>query len=110
MIPIGDSIPGERFPLVRLSPHRAELRHLLLKSRSADAEAFIRHWGLVPSDFVHHITSPHAWLTIFTAMYLHGGWEHIVGNMLYLWNLRATTSRHPNWGTRWANFRSFYTA
>ncbi len=25
------------------------------------------------------------WLTIFTAMFMHGGWMHIIGNMLYLW-------------------------
>ncbi len=25
------------------------------------------------------------WITIFTAMFLHGGWLHIAGNMLYLW-------------------------
>ncbi len=26
-----------------------------------------------------------AWLTIFTSMFLHGGWMHLIGNMLYLW-------------------------
>lgn len=25
------------------------------------------------------------WLTIFTSMFMHGGWMHIIGNMLYLW-------------------------
>jgi membrane associated rhomboid family serine protease len=25
------------------------------------------------------------WMTIFTSMFLHGGWAHILGNMLYLW-------------------------
>jgi membrane associated rhomboid family serine protease len=30
------------------------------------------------------LTTP-AWLTLFTAMFMHGGWEHILGNMLYLW-------------------------
>jgi membrane associated rhomboid family serine protease len=26
-----------------------------------------------------------AWLTVLTSMFLHGGWLHILGNMLYLW-------------------------
>ena len=26
-----------------------------------------------------------AWLTIFSSMFLHGGWMHLIGNMLYLW-------------------------
>jgi membrane associated rhomboid family serine protease len=26
-----------------------------------------------------------AWMTIFTSMFLHGGWMHLLGNMLYLW-------------------------
>jgi len=30
------------------------------------------------------LTTP-AWLTLFTAMFMHGGWEHILGNMLFLW-------------------------
>ncbi len=86
MIPIGDSIPGERFPLVTyLIIALNGVVFLLELSLGAAVEPFLRHWGLVPSYFVHHITSPHAWLTILTAMYLHGGWGHIVGNMLYLW-------------------------
>ena len=37
------------------------------------------------------VAIPHAptpiptWLTLFTAMFLHGGWMHLLGNMLYLW-------------------------
>jgi membrane associated rhomboid family serine protease len=30
------------------------------------------------------LTTP-AWLTLFTAMFMHGGWEHILGNLLFLW-------------------------
>ena len=26
-----------------------------------------------------------SWLTVFTSMFLHGGWMHLIGNMLYLW-------------------------
>ena len=26
-----------------------------------------------------------AWLSVFTSMFMHGGWMHLIGNMLYLW-------------------------
>ena len=28
---------------------------------------------------------PAAWMSIFSSMFLHGGWMHLIGNMLYLW-------------------------
>ena len=27
----------------------------------------------------------HHWITLFTSMFLHGSWLHIIGNMIYLW-------------------------
>jgi membrane associated rhomboid family serine protease len=43
---------------------------------------FINTWGLVPAQFW---TNPQvAWITIFTSMFLHGGWFHIVSNMWIL--------------------------
>jgi membrane associated rhomboid family serine protease len=44
-------------------------------------EPFVRQWALVPADIVagHHL------ITIITAMFLHGGWMHIIGNMIFLW-------------------------
>src|SRR6185437_13332582 len=31
------------------------------------------------------IMAGHGWLTILTAMFMHGGWLHIIGNMIFLW-------------------------
>ena len=31
------------------------------------------------------ITPGHVWLTLITSMFMHGGWAHLGGNMLYLW-------------------------
>ncbi|HZD10498.1 MAG TPA: rhomboid family intramembrane serine protease [Candidatus Binatia bacterium] len=46
-------------------------------------DAFIRTWGVVPVEFLR---APGAeWPTLFTSMFLHGGWAHVLGNMLYLW-------------------------
>jgi membrane associated rhomboid family serine protease len=37
--------------------------------------------GQLPPDL--SLVSP--WMTIFTSMFMHGGWMHLIGNMLYLW-------------------------
>jgi membrane associated rhomboid family serine protease len=42
---------------------------------------FVAQWALVPA----HIVAGRAWITIFTAMFMHGSWLHIIGNMVYLW-------------------------
>jgi membrane associated rhomboid family serine protease len=51
----------------------------------------IYQFGFIPSTLFEIETLPPdlvvipAWVTIFTSMFLHGGWLHIAGNMLYLW-------------------------
>jgi membrane associated rhomboid family serine protease len=42
---------------------------------------FFLHWAAIPA----HIVAGRAWITIFTAMFMHGSWLHIIGNMVYLW-------------------------
>jgi len=44
-------------------------------------DAFITRWSVIPAD----VTSGQHLETILTAMFLHAGWEHILGNMLFLW-------------------------
>ena len=52
------------------------------------AESFIREFGLVPCRLTGSCHSspdlPSPVLTIFTSMFMHGGWFHVGGNMLYL--------------------------
>jgi membrane associated rhomboid family serine protease len=52
-------------------------------------EDLARAWGLVPASLVHALKAG-SWLSqpvlaVFTSMFLHGGWAHILGNMLFLW-------------------------
>jgi len=42
-------------------------------------EIFLRQWGLIPAELME---KPY---TLFTHMFLHGGWGHIIGNMWFLW-------------------------
>jgi membrane associated rhomboid family serine protease len=44
-------------------------------------DAFILRWSVIPAQIV----AGRHWITILTAMFLHAGWEHILGNMLFLW-------------------------
>ena len=44
-------------------------------------DAFVLKWSVVPAD----IFAGHHWITILTAMFLHGSWSHIIGNMVFLW-------------------------
>ena len=46
-----------------------------------NGEPFVVKWSAVPADIV----SGHHWVTILTAMFMHGGWSHIIGNMVFLW-------------------------
>ena len=44
-------------------------------------DAFVTQWSAIPAQ----ITSGHQWITILTAMFMHGSWSHIIGNMIFLW-------------------------
>jgi len=41
----------------------------------------VTKWSLIPAEIVGR----HHWITILTAMFMHGSWLHIVGNMVFLW-------------------------
>ena len=47
----------------------------------AGGEAMVAHWAVIPAD----ITAGRHWVTILTAMFMHGSWSHIIGNMVFLW-------------------------
>ena len=44
-------------------------------------DAFVLQWSVVPAQIV----AGRHWITILTAMFLHGSWSHIIGNMVFLW-------------------------
>jgi membrane associated rhomboid family serine protease len=53
-------------------------------------QSFISAWGVVPREYTTGQDLPPAipwpiWTTVLTSMFLHGGWMHLGGNMLYLW-------------------------
>jgi len=57
------------------------LNALMFVFELAGGETFVKNWSLVPAD----IAAGRHWITIFTAMFMHGSWSHIIGNMIFLW-------------------------
>jgi len=82
MFPIGDDNSARRsFPIVTVALIAINVLVFLLELQSGDA--FIREWSFIPARFN---ANPVANVdNIFTAMFMHGGWMHLFGNMLYLW-------------------------
>jgi membrane associated rhomboid family serine protease len=94
MLPIGDDkYAGGPPPLVTLALVALNVGAFLLElSRPSERalQSFIEAWGVVPReyaagrDLAPFIPLPF-WSTLLTSMFLHGGWAHLGGNMLYLW-------------------------
>ena len=82
MFPIGDDDSTRRsWPIVTVVLIAINVAVFLLELQLGDA--FIQKWAFVPSRFAADPASQ--WPTLFTAMFMHGGWLHLGGNMLYLW-------------------------
>ena len=82
MFPIGDDDSSRRtFPVVTYVLIALNVLFFFVELTSGDA--FIETWAFVPTRF---LANPGAdFLTIFTSMFMHAGWLHLGGNMLYLW-------------------------
>ena len=86
MIPLRDTIRARRFPVVNTILIVANvLVFLYLSLLSSDASyRFLMTWGLVPLRFQDG-TGLGRWVPVLTSMFLHGGWAHIISNMLALY-------------------------
>jgi membrane associated rhomboid family serine protease len=84
MIPLRDTIRSRRFPVVNwlIILANAAAFYYELRIDPPALNGFIHTWGLVPAQFWAEPQS--AWLTLFSAMFLHGGWLHIISNMWIL--------------------------
>jgi membrane associated rhomboid family serine protease len=82
MLPIGDDNSSRRLqPTVTYALIAINVLFFLVELIGGDA--FITAWSFVPSRFLANPAGD--FVTIFTSMFMHGGWLHIGGNMLYLW-------------------------
>ncbi|HSE53247.1 MAG TPA: rhomboid family intramembrane serine protease [Gemmatimonadales bacterium] len=82
MLPIGDDNTGRRItPVVTYILIALNVVFFLVEM--SGGEAFIQRWAFVPRRFLADPAGDFA--TLFTAMFMHAGWLHLLGNMLYLW-------------------------
>ena len=90
MIPLRDDNPAQRMPVVtRLVIVLNVLVFMVELSVGEARPEFLREWGIVPgrlfASFNGETSLPVELMTVFTSMFLHGGWLHLIGNMWYLW-------------------------
>ena len=88
MIPLRDDNPTVLWPIVTITLIIANAAvffyELSLEPRLL--ETLIYQMGMVPASLLQSpIPGSVGYFTVFTSMFLHGGWMHIIGNMLYLW-------------------------
>jgi len=80
LIPLSDaSRRPVRLPVVTAFIIAVNVFVFLLELMRGDA--FVMQWSAIPAQIV----SGHHWITVFTAMFMHGSWSHIIGNMIFLW-------------------------
>ncbi len=84
MIPLYDTLRSRRFAVVNwlLIGLNFVVFFYELSLSSAGLNRFSSVWGLVPTRLMAHPESD--WITIFSAMFIHGGWFHILSNMWVL--------------------------
>jgi len=80
MIPLGDASRRTRsWPLVTVLLIAANV--YVFTRELMYGERFVYMWSVIPANIV----AGRAWITILTAMFMHAGWLHIIGNMVYFW-------------------------
>ena len=89
-LPYGDDNPHTTTPYINYGLIAAcVLVFLWQLSAGAEGQEVVSYaYGLIPAHLFGDASDPSAiapWMTIFTSMFLHGGWMHLLGNMLYLW-------------------------
>ena len=96
MIPFSDpSQPNRIFPFVNIGliivNFLVFFYELSLGAQGmSHLNSFITQYGLVPCEYTSRCSAPPGtphpfWTTLFVSMFMHAGWLHILGNMIYLW-------------------------
>ena len=91
MIPLRDTIPSRRFPIMNyliICVNTIIFIYEILLGTQLDR--FLFKYGLVPIYFIaafkiEEISVWSAFVPFFTSMFLHGGWMHLIGNMWFLY-------------------------
>ncbi len=98
VFPIGDDkLTGKHFPLFSYGFIALNILAFAyqLSIEPDSQESFLQEWAAIPG----LITNGQGYKALLTSMFLHGGWMHLIGNMLYLWifadNIEAKVGNIP---------------
>jgi membrane associated rhomboid family serine protease len=98
VLPLKDNVPTRRFPVVTVAIIAVNFA-VWIFYELPNLNRAILDSGYFPCEPVHDCIAPGNpwWVDVFTSMFMHGGWEHILGNMLFLWifgnNVEDTVGR-----------------
>lgn len=91
MIPLKDNVRARRFPVVNVFLIIINVVVFIyeLSLNQGQLSVFIANYGVVPRKVSALLSGQTAYIgsavSLITGMFLHGGWVHLLGNMLYLW-------------------------
>jgi membrane associated rhomboid family serine protease len=92
LIPLKDLTPRRSFPIITLLLILINVVIFIYQIRLPDhaAQIFVNTYAVIPAKIQlalagHRYTLTQALLPLFTCMFLHAGWLHIIGNMWFLW-------------------------
>src|SRR5437867_8733754 len=92
VLPIGDDNAGRRLaPIATFLLIAVNVVVFLVElAQGAQTQQFVERWSVIPKEYSEGRDLPPTiplpfWFTTLSAMFMHGGWMHLGGNMLYLW-------------------------
>jgi membrane associated rhomboid family serine protease len=92
VLPLRDNAPTRTFPVVTVGLIAANFVVWFWELNGTPVQEDVVHYGYYPCTVHGPCLPPFAthrdtswWDGTFTSMFMHGGWEHILGNMLFLW-------------------------
>jgi len=97
MIPLRDEVPSRTFPLVTVMLIAANVMVFVYQLMlGPQLNRFFHQFAVIPTLYFHDVyftaggairpvDAADLAVPLFTSMFLHGGWLHLLGNMLYLW-------------------------
>src|SRR5580704_12825152 len=98
MFPLRDDQPLHSVSISTITIIAVNVLVFLYQLRLDDysLNAFIAHWGLTATFSSFHLKD------IFTSMFIHGGWMHIIGNMIFLWCFGRSLEDARGSGSSWS--------
>jgi len=89
MLPLRDSVPGRTFPFVTIGLIAANFVVWFWELSRPGVDVHVFRDGFYPcavqGPCVAGVQPLHWYVGVFTGMFMHASWEHILGNMLFLW-------------------------